>query len=134
MCMALFVPCSVSGMDMTAVLITCTVLSFHACWHLDTKGSFKTQRQDNNMHILPILLRSVLFWLFISPYVVYVLTYVPLLAIEHLKTVLFPNISQPCLVLVLWCAIVGGTNVHPEPGKQPRCLQVSLYSILKLNP
>ena len=85
MCTAPFVPCSVSGIHISIVLITHIVLSFHSWWHLNTKGSFKTQRRDNYMHILPLLLRSVLFWLFTSPYQVYVLTYVLLLAVEHLK-------------------------------------------------
>ena len=37
------------------------------------------------MHILPFLLRSVLFWLFTSPYQIYVLTCALLLAAEYLK-------------------------------------------------
>ena len=37
------------------------------------------------MHNHALLLRSVLFWRFASPYHVYVLTYVLLLAVEHLK-------------------------------------------------
>ena len=37
------------------------------------------------MHIFPLLLRSILFWLFISPYEVYVLIYALLLSVARLK-------------------------------------------------
>ena len=35
---------------------------------LEYERFLQTQRQDSCMHILPLLLRSVLFWIFISPY------------------------------------------------------------------
>ena len=60
--------CSVFGIHISTLLITRTMLSIHPWWHLNTKGSFKTQRQDNCMHVLALLSRSVLFWRFTSPY------------------------------------------------------------------
>ena len=63
-----FVPCSVFGSHISSVLITTTKLSFYSWWHLNTKGSFKPHRQDNCIHIPLSLSRSVLIWLFTSPY------------------------------------------------------------------
>ena len=78
------------------------------------------------MHILPLLLNSVLFWLLTSPYQVCMLTYILLLSVRRLRisceqgyTVLFSNMPRPYLFLVLWCVIVRGTTVHQVPVKQP---------------
>ena len=141
MCMAPFVPCLVCGSHISSMLITHTVISFHSCWHLNTKGSFKTQRHDNCMHILPLLLRGVLFWLFVSPYQVYVLTR-STAGSRALKDKLLGGIyrlvfqcAPPFLrpgTMVRDCSWYHRTPVSSEAAK--RCLQVSLYWIQKLNP
>ena len=120
---------------------TYSAFLFYLWWHLNTMGPFKTQMQDNYMHILPLSLRSVLFWQFTCPFPVFRHTCVLLLAAEPSKTLL-AGLSRLVLqyapaLLRLGIMVCDCSWYHRTPGTDEaarRCLQVSLYRIQKLNP
>ena len=117
------------------------MLSFHSWWHLNSKGSFKTQRQDNYAYPSLIVNGRLIFAIYLS---------IPGIR-AHLGSTagsrtlkdkflagLYRLVFQyaPALfrlgIMVRDCSWYHCTPGTGEAAK--RCLQVSLFLIQKLNP